>query len=580
MALLASGSASAGPAAARYSADSSRVFWFLVTADTHIGGGFTGGADTERLQWVTGEAVDVINPVSMFVCGDLVDGSGPGGIPLPWTGQVEEEWTEYRQLLDLAGMTPGFYVDLPGNHDQYGDKGLTFYRKHSIQGSSDDQTQHSTAYETAWGTYHFLSVSTAGNDGAPWPADNAGIDDAELAFAKQALEAHADASLQFAFGHHSLGYPGMPGSGIDGQSAFRALLAANGVVAYFYGHTHAYAVEFHDGVLQFNLNTLGKADDDHVAVAVVDNDSLAVRAFRQSDWPYVVVSAPADADLGGGNPYAYAVPPGWTTAPVRAAVFSKTPPAAVEASVDDGPWFPMTPAAQSLWAATMDTTGLAPGKHFLAVRAQPWPDRDHRIAFLVAETTCSNGKDDDGDGLTDWPDDPGCENPADMDEVDPPPVEPNPEEGGDEAAAGSDEAAPDGPPDPEPAQSDSDDDAATDVWAEWIPDVASDSPIPDTSAPDMASDPSVDAGDATLPPDAPVPNADAQSDAAHEADASDTGTDALPEAVEPAPDAPGGGCGCRQGVGSAGTDDPLSGILGLALLLALSRALRRRPQGE
>src|SRR5688572_5953706 len=35
-------------------------------------------------------------------------------------------------------------------------------------------------------------------------------------------------------------------------------------------------------------------------------------------------------------------------------------------------------------------------------------------------TDCNDGEDDDGDGLTDYPDDPGCENPVDDDELDNP----------------------------------------------------------------------------------------------------------------------------------------------------------------
>jgi hypothetical protein len=39
---------------------------------------------------------------------------------------------------------------------------------------------------------------------------------------------------------------------------------------------------------------------------------------------------------------------------------------------------------------------------------------------------CSDGADNDGDGLTDFPADPGCDSPTDNDEADPPTPEPTP----------------------------------------------------------------------------------------------------------------------------------------------------------
>lgn len=442
--LVATFPASASPGDAWYADDADHLFWFLVTADVHVGENLFGGTqDTDNLAWVVGEAFQTVRPRFVFVCGDLVDATHGGLIPKE---QSDDEWSAYRAVLEAAGMTPDVFVDLPGNHDQYCDKGLTHYRKFSMQGATDDQIQHSIV---AWpfplrsagdqvpaGSYHFLAVATPANDGACWPADNAGLDAAEMDFIKAALAANEGASLHFAFGHHGVHWGGSNKVG-EGGSEFRQLLQQYKVAAYFWGHTHDYFNEYHDGTLFFNVRSLGKSDDRNVALAAVDHDSLAVRAFTARRWPFVLVTAPADRSLGGGNPHAYTVPRSWVSAPVRALVFSVPAPAGVRFRVDDGPWVGMAEVAPGVYQGAMDATGLAEGEHRLRVRADPWNDADHETRFLVGTTVCGNGQDDDEDGLTDFPEDPGCRNPADQNEENPPPP-PEPEPPADEAGANLD----------------------------------------------------------------------------------------------------------------------------------------------
>ena len=533
--------ATATPDAAKYSADANRVFWFLVTTDTHIGGGYTGGDDSTRLTWLVTEAVKVINPVRVVVCGDLVDASGTLGIPMPWSSQFDTEWQAYQQIVEGNGMTPGFYVDLPGNHDAYGDKNYTYLKKYSVQGIATGELQHSFTYQAPFGSYHFLTANTAGNDGAVAPADNAGLDAGELAYLKQHLADQDGAALQFAFGHHSLGFDGMPGGGLAyGQLEFQMALAAHHVAAYFYGHTHQYAAQFHDGMLVVNLAALGKSDDNHLAVVVVDNDSIAMRPFKAVDWPYVLISAPADAGLGGGNPHAYPVPTGWTAAPVRVTVFSKEPPQAVEFQLDDRPWAPLSPVAASLWAGTMDTTGLAGGTHKLRARALPWADRTHEISFQVGGQ---------------------------------PPVDPGPADEAAEAAA-PDEAAPE---------------AGVELPAELpiepVPEAAIETTV---EAPvEEPPEPTVEtagetAGEAIADDTGIVPDAESPRDEGVEQATADLETLADAAGADPAtPGQPGSsGCGCR----SAGGDrfDPQGAVpMGLLLLCAhaICRNRRERPKG-
>jgi MYXO-CTERM domain-containing protein len=255
---------------------------------------------------------------------------------------------------------------------------------------------------------------------------------------------------------------------------------------YIYGHTHDYSAKYRDGTLHVNLDTLGKGDERNVGIGVIDQDLLSMRVFSAGIWPYVVISAPADAGLGGGNPHAYSVPPDWTEAPVRAVVFAPTAPEAVEFRVGDRAWTPMTAVRDKVWQGTMDTTGMEPGRYNLTVRAHPWTKATDTISFRIGATACSNGLDDDFDGLTDWPDDPGCESPGTNDEEwILPTVDPDPE------------------PIPEVAEPMPDtpfaEDASPDAFAE---EVGPDAFAEDTD-PDDAVEPPPD--DGTTTPDLPTP---------------------------------------------------------------------------
>lgn len=92
---------------------------------------------------------------------------------------------------------------------------------------------------------------------------------------------------------------------------------------------------------------------------------------------------------------------------------------------------------------------MAAGTHTLRVQASPWNRNDHETAFRVGATACSNGIDDDVDGRTDWPDDPGCASPAGEDESAHPVVPPDDPDTSDVASVP--DASPDAPAEDVPA---------------------------------------------------------------------------------------------------------------------------------
>lgn len=366
----------ADPSEARYSASPERLFWFSVITDSHID---SGDRAMENLAWAAGsdaskgDAMGVVGPQFLFNCGDLTDATT---VLVP-DGQHDSEWQKYRDLLVAAGMSTDQYIDLPGNHDQYLDAPMDHYRGYSIQGVGDGKTQHNVSWTAPFGgAYQFLAAATPGNDGALW-IDNSGIDSGELLFLQQAVDYDQAATLRFAFGHHpidELKY---------GKEDLLSLLKQARFLVYFFGHTHKYDTFWRDGTLHVNLDSLGKADNNNYVLVAVDHDSLALRPFNAGSWPMVLITAPIDAGLGGGNPYAYKVPQSWSEAPVRALVFSNQAASAVEYQVDSGTWTAMAPVSGPIWQGAMDATVLAAGRHVLRVRAQPWPSAYHEIAFDI-----------------------------------------------------------------------------------------------------------------------------------------------------------------------------------------------------
>ena len=179
---------------------------------------------------------------------------------MPVGGPYPEEWDTYRQILLNAGMTPDFYYDIPGNHDEYNDKFLSYYHYNSIQGAAatgstlPSYTQPSWTLQFSYGSYHFKGACTPGNDGASFsfePKDNygdhAGLDDDELTDIGDDLAAHTDAQLTLLFGHHPFEpyYSSPFDTGLTyGLVPFGTCCQEYLIPLYTFGHTHNYRENF------------------------------------------------------------------------------------------------------------------------------------------------------------------------------------------------------------------------------------------------------------------------------------------------------------------------------------------------
>lgn len=378
---------------AYYYRTTDRLFWFMILSDTHIGANST---CSQNLTWAVTQARLVINPQFIVNAGDLTDSTNGGVIP---NGPYQAEWDTYRKILDDAGIDASFYYDMPGNHEAYNDANLAYFLANSVQGRAMGTTQPSWLRTFSYGSYHFLGVCTAGNDGAPFSilppyfGDHAGLDPGELASIQTELAKHPDAELALFFGHHPFeaGYSSSTDTGlICGLPDFLSLIDGYGVSLYGFGQTHNYRENFYyknltRGVYYMNVASLGKSDRDHYAVMAVDGNGLSMVPAQKGIWPVVLITAPVDRCLGDcPNPFSYEVPAGRAN-PIRALVFDPNPVTQVQFCIDgSADWQDMQRLyGTPIWVGYWNASTASPGSHVIEVRALGSTLASHQIQTSI-----------------------------------------------------------------------------------------------------------------------------------------------------------------------------------------------------
>jgi len=381
----------AQPDSATYRADADDLIWFLAVTDPHIGANLWGGLqDTDNLNFATSELVETVEPRFLANLGDLVDGTGGGLIPV---GQFDEEWSNYQTIVEGNGMTPDFYYDLPGNHDQYGDPGLPHYLAYSVQGKATGQLRHAWTVETQHSRFLFLGMRTCNSDGAFWPVDQAGLQAEDIQWAQGIAAANAEAQVMTVLGHH-------PVSGFEfGSNEFKDFLEQEGASAYLYGHTHDYAMKWIEQTLHVNLASLGKSKQLQIGLFAYDGRGLSARAFDAGDWPMLLITAPLHAGLAGNHKHDYKVPDYMAQAPIRAIAFHPDGIDSVTAMLDSTTEIPMVQIADHVWQGHFDATKLDLYPHEIVVTATHGSEKDsqmiefytvHEDPPVVEEDDCHN----------------------------------------------------------------------------------------------------------------------------------------------------------------------------------------------
>lgn len=310
------------------------VVWLLHLSDTHFGETANAARD---LPAFFDDVVPVVEPAIVVHSGDVTD----GGSAL--------QWGAYRAAID--GRAPDYprYFEIPGNHDVKDDHAGNFLST-STTGRAGGGMHGQTFVDTPAGPVRLVRANTS--DSSLNPVNIAGIfGDAQA----DELLALPDGALPEAFSvvvaHH-------PITGLErlrlGAARMEAVIDTFDALLYLCGHVHAVALSWLGTTLVVQASSFGQTSPASFMLVSVDGTGPNARSitFPVAPWPIVMVTSPADAGLGGLNPYASETPPG-SSLTVRAIAFAPSGTVDLEARVGDGPWSAMAETARHVYEMTL-----------------------------------------------------------------------------------------------------------------------------------------------------------------------------------------------------------------------------------
>ena len=284
--------------------DGSGPVWFVHVSDMHFGQSAVASAMTRAL---VDEVIPTIEPAVSVNSGDVTDGG------------TAAQWSSYRAIVDGAVPAYPAYLEIVGNHDVKDDE-LPAFLAESVVGRAGEHVHGQTFVERAGGRIRLLRTNTA--DSSNNPLNIAGIFGQAQFDALSALDdLDPPSRWVVAAGHHPL-------TGLErlylGFDRMQQLLAAVGARVYFCGHVHRQAFSWLGETLISQANSLGKSEVPALALVALGQTGPAARFVAMEpfvSWPLVLITTPADPDLGGQNPYAAQIQAGGQLT-VRAIAFA------------------------------------------------------------------------------------------------------------------------------------------------------------------------------------------------------------------------------------------------------------------
>ena len=271
---------------------------FLHVSDIHVSR-FSALRSAHLEQFCT-QAVAAVRPQAVLCSGDITDGfrndfMPPGGL------QGEDEWSEYRRILNETGMlrSPQFWFDVRGNHDTYGsgaiwDASTNLYERFGASSAAARgepgafRTWRTDIFTPSGARVRVVGLDTNAPTGVSVPFNYYGdMDAASRAAALARLrEAGADeVALPLLVGHH-------PDAHINGGlgSALRSQFAY-----YLSGHMHTTEMRQRvaDDLLELEVADLKRSSA--FRVLVVDHGQLSFIDTFLGEFPMGVVTNPKDA---------------------------------------------------------------------------------------------------------------------------------------------------------------------------------------------------------------------------------------------------------------------------------------------
>jgi hypothetical protein len=337
-----------------------RPIWFLHLTDPHLGAQSFG---TAALTAAVQEVAPAVAPTSTLLTGDITD-----------SGKTEE-WSTYQSII--KSQVPAFpaYLEVIGNHDVKADNGLSFLAN-TQTGKAGGGLYGLSYIDTPQGRVRMVHTNTVDSSSAL--NQLLGYVGEDQVKDLQALPpSPVPPTHTIVAGHHPLkGVQSLQVLGTDAR--MRQILDHFSADLYLCGHAHLAQLSWEKSTLVVQAPTLGKPEivtpNAGLAIVSLDVTGPSARVFNLSksspvtvSWPLVLITTPADVDLGGNNPHAKPMLPGATLS-VRVLAFSVTGIQSTEARVGGGSWAAMIAMDKWLWQVEL-TAPSTTGRHKLEVLA-------------------------------------------------------------------------------------------------------------------------------------------------------------------------------------------------------------------
>ncbi|BBN11266.1 hypothetical protein MPTK1_5g10440 [Marchantia polymorpha subsp. ruderalis] len=334
------------------------VSWVVQLSDLHVSKFHP--ERVEALRKLMGTILATIQPSLVLITGDLTDAKSKTGTS---TQQYEEEWIAYRDSIDLmikeSGLNLEQFYDLRGNHDKYGvplaKSSLDFYSQYSCNArmKRTSLVQSVTLIGHDGWKHLFVGVDDSMSVGLRGPSNLFGHpSDNTIAKLERELSQWDDDTTtpvtKVVFGHFPTSFTASSESGHRSDQ----IMAKHNVSAYINGHLHC---KFGRHLYKHHMNGMKgefwewEMGDwrtsrmmrilafDHDRVSFVDLDlgdySKKVLRGERFQMPTVILpTSPLDSRYmlrSSSSPFQA------DGGPVRALVFSPSPPSSVTVRVFD-----------------------------------------------------------------------------------------------------------------------------------------------------------------------------------------------------------------------------------------------------
>ncbi|MEX2682331.1 MAG: metallophosphoesterase [Candidatus Sigynarchaeota archaeon] len=343
------------------------VFWFLHVTDSQECWLYGAAAKDPRLSHqyflLLNETARVIAPEFVVNTGDLVN-TNDNNILADNLGQDDIEWAMYRNATDSAGANLSWYIDLTGNHDQYGDPGMPHYLANSVLGRETGQYHHAWNVNTSAGKYRFVGLKSTEGDGVDYQFAVFGIiNRAEMDYYEGALKGGVGSPVTFLLQHHPpYNFVAEPAS--SGRT-FESLANDYGVDVLLCGHNHVESIDYMpqaNGIRAIQTPAFHKGRGTYRIVAV-DRGALSSELGLVGQWPQGLITSPIASDHVYGD---YLETPHAPPSAVRVLAWDAAGVTGVQVRIDGGSWQNAMQVAGPLWELVL--TGSVPAKMHVEAR--------------------------------------------------------------------------------------------------------------------------------------------------------------------------------------------------------------------